>query len=939
MSLPLHFLVAGAALGVLLGGPASSAQTAFVRNPSFESNFPELWPYYGAVDEWPGASGVNDVVIDAGGPFHNAGTPVPDRVRVGFKQGGGDVTQEIYGLDPGSRYWLQFFYDGRRGGGAAQSMIVYFDDEEIGRDPNIRPSDTGYYFMNAPFVPENDFGTIRIHHIVSGDRTLLLDGVTVVARTAEDVVVRNPSFEASGVLPETGYLTAMAGWEIEGTAGADDGSGGIFDNGVAPDQDLVGFIEGSGSLSQTLRGLVVGTEYRVVLRANARSGTAPRLEVRAGETVVVARDVPSGSFQEVSGTFTAAETAVTLVLAQTREGSDTVLLDDVRVLGATSEPLPPMDFAPVVSEVGPGQVMAHTLTIPVRALEGGPVEVRLASGNANVARLVGASVDGTLTLRFTPAMGGEAAVTQRTFEVEAVGRGSAAINVVEAAGIPLLFAPSVQVVMSLVKNASFESNVAGAFPGYGEILGWGAEGGTGLNRAGGPNDPAGPFGDNGVVPDREQVAFIQGNGRLHQEIVGLEPGQRYWLQFHYNARDCCGERSHGLTVRFAGEVLAEFPDLLPAAVLGEVDYFAAHLPFTAQASSGLLEFVHEVASGDASVVLDGVTIVARRADEMPVWNPSFEASGSPPGVGYLQPYRMAGWEGGSGGRGVNVDGAGPFTDNGASPDQDRAAFLQNVGSYLAQTVHGLTPGQRYTLVVAINARNCCSGVPTAAVSVDGEVLLEEEILPAGGRQPFRALYLPFTASASEGTIRFEVTGPAGGDVSLLLDDVHVVHGERTPPVVTLDPAGQEVAAGATLELSTAASGTDLRYQWRLNGVALIDGGRIAGARTATLRITGVMAADAGNYTVLVSDGLGTVGSEVAVVTVEAGSEPPMLRAVRVAGGVQLRWPVEAAGFALQRTGALGGGWTAVAETATQEGGDWVVTVSAEGAAGYFRLAQ
>jgi hypothetical protein len=74
---------------------------ALVKNPSFESNLndesdplsagaPQGWPYYSPIDEWiSSGGGVNDLTYDAGGPFHNAGTPVPDGKRIGFKQGSG----------------------------------------------------------------------------------------------------------------------------------------------------------------------------------------------------------------------------------------------------------------------------------------------------------------------------------------------------------------------------------------------------------------------------------------------------------------------------------------------------------------------------------------------------------------------------------------------------------------------------------------------------------------------------------------------------------------------------------------------------------------------------------------------------------------------------------------------------------------------------------
>ncbi len=66
---------------------------SFVQNPSFESNYNDVFPHYGAVDNWPGASGVNEDV----GPFHNGGTPIPDRSRVGFNS---PTTREIAAVAP-----------------------------------------------------------------------------------------------------------------------------------------------------------------------------------------------------------------------------------------------------------------------------------------------------------------------------------------------------------------------------------------------------------------------------------------------------------------------------------------------------------------------------------------------------------------------------------------------------------------------------------------------------------------------------------------------------------------------------------------------------------------------------------------------------------------------------------------------------------------------
>ena len=81
---------------------------SFVANPSFEADYNETWPHYGPLSEWThgGGTGTNR----AGGPFHNAGTPIPDGTQVALQQGSGQVSQTITGLTPGQTYWIQFLY-------------------------------------------------------------------------------------------------------------------------------------------------------------------------------------------------------------------------------------------------------------------------------------------------------------------------------------------------------------------------------------------------------------------------------------------------------------------------------------------------------------------------------------------------------------------------------------------------------------------------------------------------------------------------------------------------------------------------------------------------------------------------------------------------------------------------------------------------------------
>ncbi len=93
------------------------------------------------------------------------------------------------------------------------------------------------------------------------------------------------------------------------------------------------------------------------------------------------------------------------------------------------------------------------------------------------------------------------------------------------------------------------------------------------------------------------------------------------------------------------------------------------------------------------------------------------------------------------------------------------------------------------------------------------------------------------------------------------------------PFISAHPSDQTVAAGQTATLSVSATGDGLTYQWRRNGVNLANGGRISGASSSTLVITGVEAGDAGSYDVVVVNSLGgSVTSNTATLTVNQLSQ-------------------------------------------------------------------
>ena len=89
------------------------------------------------------------------------------------------------------------------------------------------------------------------------------------------------------------------------------------------------------------------------------------------------------------------------------------------------------------------------------------------------------------------------------------------------------------------------------------------------------------------------------------------------------------------------------------------------------------------------------------------------------------------------------------------------------------------------------------------------------------------------------------------------------------PTITTQPISQTAAENAKVSFSVVADGTTpLNYQWMFNGV------NISGANNNQLTINNVQAANAGNYTVIVSNGGGFSISQPATLTVNEASLAP-----------------------------------------------------------------
>ena len=126
-----------------------------------------------------------------------------------------------------------------------------------------------------------------------------------------------------------------------------------------------------------------------------------------------------------------------------------------------------------------------------------------------------------------------------------------------------------------------------------------------------------------------------------------------------------------------------------------------------------------------------------------------------------------------------------------------------------------------------------------------------------------------------------------------------IPGYYQAPRIVLQPTSRILSVGTNIILVVSATGTpNPSYQWRLNGVALSDGGRFSGAATSNLVISSVQTNDGGSYTVVVSNTLGSVTSASAVVAVQVPPSITTQPASQVAAvGTNASFSVAASGTA------------------------------------------
>lgn len=159
--------------------------------------------------------------------------------------------------------------------------------------------------------------------------------------TGSSPIVQNPSFEAN-TNGSVGY-GSVAQWNALGGTGinpATDGNAPFADNGKIPDGKRIAFIQGPGSISQTISGMVAGQDYWLELHYNARGccNALPSISVSlSGQVLIAPTPVePIGGIGEPYYTamvpFRATATSGSLLIRNVATvGDHSLLIDSVTI--------------------------------------------------------------------------------------------------------------------------------------------------------------------------------------------------------------------------------------------------------------------------------------------------------------------------------------------------------------------------------------------------------------------------------------------------------------------------------------------------------------------------------------------------------------------------------------------------------------------------------
>ena len=196
---------------------------------------------------------------------------------------------------------------------------------------------------------------------------------------------------------------------------------------------------------------------------------------------------------------------------------------------------------------------------------------------------------------------------------------------------------------------------------------------------------------------------------------------------------------------------------------------------------------------------------------------------------------------------TNVKGS--VTSNAATLTVNRAVVPSIIQQPVGQT---LNYGDRFSLSIRVEG----SSPFTYQWKKDGVAL---------GSGNSSEYYVYSAKPENSGVYTVVVTNAAG---SVTSSEATITVKAAVPPSIKVQPVSQTLAYGESLNLSVEATGSPpLSYQWKKDGVSL------SGGSSNYYSVYNATTAASGSYTVVVSNGAGSVTSAAAVVTVGAALAP------------------------------------------------------------------
>ena len=691
-------------------------------------------------------------------------------------------------------------------------IVKYFDSSDVEIS-----SSTNYVNSSTPKIPLVKNGSARVEFL----RVPLLYNFSFEDNGIE---ITAPGYVADNPINAWSCSTANIG------RNTDDGP--FFGTGKTPDGHNVCFIQSLGNISQTLTDFETGNLYRISLKANAGNWAGQALanmEVKFdGATIIGPIDVPVVGADEDFRTYSAIikpeNFDCLFEIHQTiNDGNYALLVDDIQISKVTSSDALNGSFEDDGTSINlPGYassnpILGWTLSSENKIgrntssagsfLDNGSVpdgeNICFIQNSENISQVI-SDLDSTKNYAISLHANAQAAgAGQATFKVELGSQTIFDTETISPVGgeLPFLFfgtnflpaATDLELKISqttandnnvlliddirfekmdfpYLANSGFEFNGSEiVFPGCAatNLMDWWT---VSSKTEVGRNNSTGPYFDNGIIPEGDNICFIKGQNSIQQKVFGFEADTLYKISVRANAATA-GTGSENIEVKLnSSTIISE-----NVAVTGAENSFQTFQAIvTPGAGNFVIEIAQSTANADCILLIDDIIITKLPTPYLE--NPSFEANGGIiiyPGNEAQNP--IDAWTcSSSASVGRNTDyWTSPFMNNGAIPDGLNVAYIQGQGN-IKQTVRGFKNGGFYVLSLSVNAREIYSGKAELQVKLGGTtIIVPTEVSAVGGNNPFET----FTRfiNPGEGDFELEISQTMAGDNTLLIDDIVVTN--------------------------------------------------------------------------------------------------------------------------------------------------------------------